>query len=255
MASISQQERVLIQVREMLLRGKFVAGMRLAEMTLAAQLGVSRTPVKLALTRLEEEGLVQALPSGGYAARSLTTQNLRDGIVLRAALEALAARLLAEQGMSWAVQRKFEDLLRRGDALLSAPVTADSEIDYDTYVAYGAMNDEFHILMLESCGNEAVMRAWTLNNRMPSASPSATLPLHESSAEALSFLQGMHRQHHTLVHAMSTRQGMRAYGVAHEHAEVAVVTLERYYSMQGYANASATLGREPLPNLTTGDAW
>ena len=253
MASISQQERVLIQIREMILRGRFMAGMRLAEMTLAAQLGVSRTPVKLALTRLEEEGLVQALPSGGYVARSLTTQNLRDGIVLRAALEALAARLLAEQGMSWSVQSKFEELLRQGDALLAVPVTADGDINYDTYVAYGAMNDEFHTLLLESCGNEAVMRAWTLNNRLPSASPSATLPLHESGSEALSFLQGMHRQHHTLVQAMSSRQGMRAHALAHEHAEVAVVTLERYYSTQGYVNA--TMGREPLANLTTGDAW
>ncbi len=253
MTTISQQERVLIQIREMILRGRFMAGMRLAEMTLAAQLGVSRTPVKLALIRLEEEGLVQALPSGGYAARSLSTQNLRDGIVLRAALEALAARLLAEQGMSWAVQRKFEALLQRGDALLAVPVAADGDIDYDTYVAYGAMNDEFHQLLMESCGNEAVMRAWTLNNRLPSASPSATLPLHESSFEALSFLQGMHRQHHTLVQAISLRHGMRAHALAHEHAEVAVVSLERYYSTQGYVNA--TMGREPLANLTTGEDW
>lgn len=58
----SQQARALIQLRDLILKGEFAPGERLAEVTLATRLGVSRTPVRLALAALEREGLVS--PSG-----------------------------------------------------------------------------------------------------------------------------------------------------------------------------------------------
>lgn len=54
----SQQSRVLVQLRDMILKGEFVPGERLAEIPLAEKLEASRTPVRLALASLEHEGLI-----------------------------------------------------------------------------------------------------------------------------------------------------------------------------------------------------
>ena len=55
----SQQSRVLVQLRDMILKGEFVPGERLAEIPLAEKLEASRTPVRLALASLDHEGLTE----------------------------------------------------------------------------------------------------------------------------------------------------------------------------------------------------
>ena len=74
----SQTERVILTLREMLLRGDFAAGERLAELTLVRRLTASRTPVRLALDRLAREGVLEALPSGGFRVRAFAIADIRD---------------------------------------------------------------------------------------------------------------------------------------------------------------------------------
>ena len=62
----SQTGRTLLNLREMLLRGDFQAGERISELPLVARLGVSRTPIRLALDRLAHEGLLESVPTGGF---------------------------------------------------------------------------------------------------------------------------------------------------------------------------------------------
>jgi GntR family transcriptional regulator of vanillate catabolism len=68
----SQQSRVLVQLRDLILKGGFAPGERLAEIPLAERLGVSRTPVRLALGSLEYEGLIEPSLGGGYQMRRFT---------------------------------------------------------------------------------------------------------------------------------------------------------------------------------------
>ena len=56
-----------IRIREMILGGLLRPGVRVSELAMVEALGVSRTPVRLALARLKEEGLLDAIPSGGFA--------------------------------------------------------------------------------------------------------------------------------------------------------------------------------------------
>ena len=63
----SQTVRALLAMRELLLTGELAAGQRVSEIWAVDRLGVSRTPVRSALARLEEEGFLEALPSGGYS--------------------------------------------------------------------------------------------------------------------------------------------------------------------------------------------
>src|SRR5690348_10618860 len=81
----------------MLLRGEFATGERLSELSLVARLGVSRTPIRLALQKLAHEGLLESLPSAGFLVRQFNMADVWDAIELRGALEGAAARLAAER--------------------------------------------------------------------------------------------------------------------------------------------------------------
>ncbi len=85
----SQIERVALALREMLLRGDFSPGERLAELNLVPRLNASRTPVRLALERLAHEGLLEPLPGrAGSASASLRSPTcgtpLRSGAFWKA---------------------------------------------------------------------------------------------------------------------------------------------------------------------------
>ena len=61
----SAQVRALLKLRELILSGELAGGTRIAELAIVERIGVSRTPIRAALMRLEQEGLLEALPNGG----------------------------------------------------------------------------------------------------------------------------------------------------------------------------------------------
>src|SRR6267154_2022301 len=93
----TQRLRTLPALREMVLKGTFPPGKRIEELDLCRSLGVSRRIVLSILDHLLSEGLLEQLPSGGYAARHLTLDDIRDSIQARAELEGLAASLAARR--------------------------------------------------------------------------------------------------------------------------------------------------------------
>ncbi len=217
---MSLQETVLIQLRDLILRGKFEPGQRLAEQQLAERLGASRTPVRAALVTLEQEGLVEANDTGKYLVRQFTPQEVADAIAVRGHLEGMAARLVAEHGVSRQLQGDLQACLAEGDRLLAAnPLTMQS------YADYAAMNDRFHALVLEACGNRALQRSVALNDRLPFAPASAMLPMQGSVSLDRDWMLYAHRQHHMLADAMRRGEGARAQALAVEHTEVAQMNM------------------------------
>ena len=65
-AGTSQTVRAQGRLRELIVSGELAPGARIPELALVERLGVSRTPVRAALLRLQEEGLLEALPGGGF---------------------------------------------------------------------------------------------------------------------------------------------------------------------------------------------
>lgn len=210
------QETVLMQLRDRILRGEFAPGQRLAEQQLAEQLGASRTPVRAALVTLEQEGLVEANETGKYLVRQFTPREISDAIAVRGHLEGMAARLVAEHGLSRQLSLDLQSCLEEGDRLLAA-----DPLGYDSYAGYAAMNDRFHALVLEASGNRALQRAVALNNALPFAPASAMLPMQSSLKQDRDWMLYAHRQHHMLVDAMKRGEGARAQALAIEHTEVA----------------------------------
>src|SRR5215207_9872674 len=94
----SAQVRAQLQLREMILAGELPGGARIAELSIVEKLGFSRTPIRAALMRLEQEGLLESLPNGGYAVRTFSERDVSEAIELRGTVEGLSARLAAERG-------------------------------------------------------------------------------------------------------------------------------------------------------------
>lgn len=209
-------ETVLMQLRDLILRGEFAPGSKLAEQQLAERLGASRTPVRTALVTLEQEGLVEANETGKYLVRQFTPREVADAIAVRGHLEGMAARLVAEHGLPRQLQLELQDCLEEGDRLLQA-----NPLDYESYAAYALMNDRFHALVLAGSGNRALQRAVALNDKLPFAPASAMLPMQGSVALDRDWMLYAHRQHHMLFDALKRGEGARAQALAVEHTEVA----------------------------------
>lgn len=88
---------VFENLREAIVEGKLNPGQRLMEVQLAEQLGVSRTPVREAIRKLELEGLVVMLPRKGAYVANMSLKDIIDVLEIRSSLEGLAASLAAER--------------------------------------------------------------------------------------------------------------------------------------------------------------
>src|SRR5881628_4121195 len=116
--SISQTVRAQLALRDMILSGRLRTGESISELQAVDITGVSRTPVRLALVRLEDEGLLQAIPSGGFMVKAFSERDILDSIELRGTLEGLAARFAAERGVSARDLEPLKECLNEIDGLI-----------------------------------------------------------------------------------------------------------------------------------------
>jgi DNA-binding GntR family transcriptional regulator len=108
----SVEQRAAQALRELIVSGKLPGGTPLVQRELAERLGISQTPIRLALIQLERTGLVEVSGTGRALVRRLTREDLEELIAVRAGLEGLAARLGAEAVTEHDVDR-MEDVLIR----------------------------------------------------------------------------------------------------------------------------------------------
>ena len=108
-------------LRQAILRGEMEPGERLMEIQLAAKLGVSRTPIREAIRKLELEGLVVMVPRKGAEVAHITEKDMRDVLEVRSALEELAADL----AMRNVTQEKIDELKAANKLFESAIVSKD----------------------------------------------------------------------------------------------------------------------------------
>src|SRR3972149_6436766 len=101
-------------LRDAILNGRFKAGARLRQTDLAAQLAISRTPIREALGRLQQEGLIELLPGGGVRVALLDLTEAVELYDLREVLDGLAARLVSHRADEAALGRIRRGLARPG---------------------------------------------------------------------------------------------------------------------------------------------
>ncbi len=216
--------RAMNELRQRILNGGLAGGTRLLEVPLAEDLGISRTPIREAMARLVEEGLLDRARGGGFVVRSFGFQDVVDAIELRGVLEGTAARLAAERGADQLALGRIRKTLESLDGCFGATF---NDVDLDGYTEHNAT---FHDRLAGLAGSEVLRREIERVNRLPFASPSAFLPDKAYVSTFRRSLRFQHDQHWAMVRAIEAREGSRAEALAREHARAARVNLEHALS-------------------------
>jgi GntR family transcriptional regulator, vanillate catabolism transcriptional regulator len=203
-------------LRALIVRGDLPPGERLAELALVERLGVSRTPVRAALLKLQEEGLLDPIPGGGFAVKAFSEADVRDAIEVRGTLEGLAARLAAERGVGAALMGQARRCLEAIDAVLAAP-----SLDDAAFGTYADQNAQFHALLGEMAGSAVVRRQLERAVAQPFASPSGFVMAQSRGPQARDNLVVAQHQHQSVLQAIDQREGARAEALLREHARLA----------------------------------
>jgi GntR family transcriptional regulator of vanillate catabolism len=214
----SHTARVLFSLRELLLRGEFAPGERMSELRLAARLGVSRTPIRLALEQLAHIGLLDVSASGGFTVRGFTPSEALDAIELRGVLEGTAARLAAERLVD---SSELDTLRRQGQEM-----EAFDCLTLDSFARYMELNEAFHTTMVALAKCDMLRRLLQHASSLPFASPSAMVFPATGLANADGALAIAKEHHRAIVAAIAKRQGARAESVAREHGLIGRRVLE-----------------------------
>jgi GntR family transcriptional regulator of vanillate catabolism len=215
----TQITRAVLRLRELILSGEFAPGERLSELPLVDRLGVSRTPLRLALAALDHEGLLQRRARGGYVVREFTKGDISDAIELRGVLEGTAARFAAERGASTG---ELDALRTTNDEI--AQIVHRS--DYESFVRYLDLNEQFHAKLLALARSPMLERALEGIVSLPFAGPSAFVLAEAELPASRQILVIAHRHHAGLIEAIERRQSARAESLAREHARIALTNLE-----------------------------
>jgi GntR family transcriptional regulator of vanillate catabolism len=225
--ALSQTTRALLSLRELILSGELKAGDRLSELALVERIGVSRTPVRAALMRLSEEGLVDGIPSGGFAVRAFSEADVFDAIEIRGTLEGLAARFAAERGVAAGRLSAVRDCLVELDELVNRP-----RISAEVFDAYVTLNARFHALLTDLADSPALARHIERAVAAPFASPNSFVLAQSLTPAARTVLIVAQEQHRAVIEAIEQREGARAEALMREHAKVAARNLRSVGSLE-----------------------
>jgi GntR family transcriptional regulator of vanillate catabolism len=218
--SVSQTVRAQLSLRDMILSGRLRPAERISELQAVETTGASRTPVRMALVRLEEEGLLEAIPSGGFMVKAFSERDILDSIELRGTLEGLAARFAAERGVSARDLEPLKECLNEIDRLIG-----EKPISVEAFSSYVALNARFHALLTELSRSPPLIRQIDRASALPFASPSGFVMAQSALPEAQQILLIAQDQHRVVVDAIENREGARAEATMREHARLAARNL------------------------------
>ena len=221
-APSSQAVNALLKLREFILGGEIKAGERMSELALVERLGVSRTPIRAALVRLEQEGLLRALPTGGFVVNAFNERDMHAAIEIRGTLEGLAARLAAERGVS----ATDLDVLKRCLSGLDELVLDGGGVTVDSFSAYVELNEQFHRIIVDLADSAVLSRQIARAVSLPFASASAFVMVQARLPEAQTMFTVAQDHHRCVVRAIEAREGQRAEALMREHARLARRNLE-----------------------------
>lgn len=195
------RELVLDAIREAIINGTLKPRERLMEIQLAEELGVSRTPIREALRKLELEGFIVMVPRKGAYVADISFKDIADVFEIRAALEALAAGLAAE--------RITDEELEEMERLVVEKAEAIANQNMERLVQVDTM---FH---------EAIYKA-SRNERLTSIISNLREQIQRYRTTSLAYPGRMQRsleEHRGIVEAIQSRDPQIAQQVAREHIE------------------------------------
>jgi DNA-binding GntR family transcriptional regulator len=188
-------------IRDAILQGSLQPGERLVETTIASQLNLSRGPVRDALRQLALEGLVEIVPRRGTFVSRLDRADIREISTLRAVIEGLAARLLAERRDQAAIdhlEELLDEMTRAGDA---------------DPVRFATFDLKFHETLVRASGHRRLYQSW--NNLRTQI----WMFIRETRLGNLRSAEDTRDFHQTIVRAIRAGDAVEAERAARHHSE------------------------------------
>lgn len=172
-------------LRDAIVDGRLAGGQKLPQIPLAAHLGISRTPVRDALQRLAQEGLVRAVSFRGFVVSEFSVREVLDVYEVRLALEPLA---ISEALPNYTRM----NLAQLGDICDATEATGEEDVD-----ALYSLNAEFHRTLIEPCPNRVAARMLGQLWLQPSS-----LRLFHAQAALGTAMKGSVREHRAILEAI-----------------------------------------------------
>jgi DNA-binding GntR family transcriptional regulator len=195
------REIVFESLREAIISGVLKPGERLMEIQLAEEMGVSRTPIREAIRKLELEGFVVMIPRKGAYVAGISLKDIADVFEIRAALEALAASLAAERITEEELEQMERLLVRKAE--LTEANDLDSIVEVDT---------DFHAILFKASRNEKLGQILNNLREQIQRFRAVSLAMPGRMKEAL-------EEHRKIVEALSERNVALVASLAAEHIE------------------------------------
>lgn len=209
------RELVFDALREAIINGTLKPRERLMEIQLAEELGVSRTPIREALSKLELEGFIVMVPRKGAYVADISFKDIADVFEIRAALEALAAGLAAER----ITDEELEDMER----LVAEKAEAISGYDMD------------RLIRVDTLFHDAIYKA-SRNQRLTNIINNLREQIQRYRTTSLAYPGRMKRsleEHRGIVEAIQSRDPQIAQQVAREHIENAETSIIEAIKKEG----------------------
>ncbi len=219
----SIDKELAAKIRHDIVLGNYGEEEHLSEARLCDAHKVSRTPVRLALRTLEQEGLIRRSKGRGYFVNAPKVSDILQAVQVRGHLESLAARLMAQSPGRHNVMPALEAAIEEIDGFVSA-----GEMDDASLRAMQRQNAIFHRTILDSCGNDFVEFTCSRISHLPMLEVGSMV----FDREVLSTREGVERslfrlklgnsQHKVIFEAIQSGDAVRAEGVMREHSNTMV---------------------------------
>ncbi len=197
-------------LRKAILTGELEPGERLMEIQLGEKLGVSRTPIREAIRKLELEGLVIMVPRKGAQVAQFTEKDIQDVLEVRAALEALAAKI--------ACKRMDERAFLKLQLAITEYDYAARDKDLDTMIQKDV---EFHEIIFNATQNDKLIYLFNNLREQVNRYRIAYLKNTEES-------EAVHTEHMLLLEALQKRDEHLAGEIATKHIQTQCASIMRF---------------------------
>ncbi len=226
MHAVTITEKATEALRQALVKGVFAQSDRITEKAACEYLAISRTPVRAALQALAQEGLLAYEPQRHYRIRRFSAKDIADAYSVRAVLEGLACRIVAEAGLAEATEAILRSCIETGDALV-----ADADTAFD-HARWREMNVAFHNAILDAAGNETLKSAARHAEKVPLATMSVIADW--AATPDYTLMRMAQIDHRYIFECLRTGAGARAEARMREHIAVASdLLVERIEKQQG----------------------
>ncbi|MCH5317005.1 MAG: GntR family transcriptional regulator [Eubacterium sp.] len=210
---VSLSNRVFQKLRNNILTGKYEEHEELREITIGKELGVSRTPVREALRRLELEGLVTIIPNKGAYVTGITPKDVKDIYLIRSQLEGLCARLATENITNEQLD-KLDEIILLSEFHLNRENSAEQMAGLDS---------KFHEVLYEATNSRILSHVLTDFHKYVLMARKSSVVSEERAKKSI-------QEHKDILQAIRDRDTDMAEQLANEHIMQVIQNLRK----QGY---------------------